>query len=99
MGNIPSTAHSLDRINNNKGYSKKNCRWATINQQARNKRTTARILYKGKYRSIRDIEEELGLNPRVMYQRIYTYGWSVKEALSTVIQAHKYLPRKRRSAK
>jgi hypothetical protein len=29
---------SIDRINNQKGYSKENCRWATLEQQAQNKR-------------------------------------------------------------
>jgi hypothetical protein len=30
----------LDRIDNNKGYYKENCRWATIKVNSRNKRTT-----------------------------------------------------------
>jgi hypothetical protein len=30
---------SLDRIDNSKGYSKENCRWATIFEQKNNMRT------------------------------------------------------------
>lgn len=54
MGVAPKDK-SLDRIDNNKGYSKSNCRWATIKEQNRNQSTTrfteetvaiARLLYK-----------------------------------------------------
>jgi hypothetical protein len=39
MGFPPTTKHTLDRKNNNEGYSKDNCRWATRTEQCLNRRT------------------------------------------------------------
>jgi hypothetical protein len=42
MGEKPSPMHTLDRIDNDKGYSKDNCRWATKLEQTENRRTRIR---------------------------------------------------------
>lgn len=47
MGSRPSKYHSIDRRENNLGYSKDNCYWATKLEQSKNRKYTVWVLYKG----------------------------------------------------
>lgn len=38
MGPKPTPGHTIDRINNSKGYSPENCRWATHTENNRNRK-------------------------------------------------------------
>lgn len=42
MGSKPSSDHTIDRIDNDKGYYKDNCRWSTQKEQCNNKRQSER---------------------------------------------------------
>lgn len=82
MGSRPSPLHSLDRIDNNRGYEPANCRWATDKEQGRNKRDTTMITIRGERRPLIEWCEVLGTNYRTAKNRLRK-GWSEEAALMT----------------
>lgn len=80
MGNKPSAAHSLDRKDNAKGYTRNNCRWATAKQQARNKSNNRRVSLNGKTQTLSEWAEELNLNYNTLKNRL-RIGFSPAQAL------------------
>lgn len=52
MGNKPEGPYSIDRRNNDLGYSPDNCFWATKMQQGKNKRNNRWLTYKGETRHL-----------------------------------------------
>lgn len=83
MGKSYFPGATIDRIDNNKGYSKGNCRWATRKEQLRNKRSVERYSFCGEKLTIPELAEIAGVKPRTMYARLKRYGWSVGEAVGT----------------
>lgn len=73
---------SLERIDNNKGYSKENCRWATSKDQAINRRNTKLFEFNNMKKTLTDWATELGVKRSTLAQRFYVYHWSIEKCLS-----------------
>lgn len=82
MGEKP-IGSTLDRRDNDLGYSKENCKWATKFEQDTNR-------YSNRYLTLDDVTQTLvewatqtGLKHNTISSRIDVLGWSVEKALTT----------------
>lgn len=81
MGFKPFSNATLDRIDNDKGYSPENCRWSTYAEQNRNKRTNVNIEYNGVTMCLEDWAKSLKISPASLNKRLKR--WTLEEALTT----------------
>lgn len=81
MGLRPGPKYTVDRRDNNLGYSPENCRWATYAEQARNRSNTRFLTYDGQTKCIADWAEVMGMSKSVLWYRIMKLKWSTEKAL------------------
>lgn len=84
MGERPTPKHSIDRKDNNKGYSPSNCRWATSVEQQNNTRRTTFLTFNGKTLSLNEWSRLLGFGRNLLWYRVVLAHWSVERALTTL---------------
>lgn len=89
MKQKPTPQHTIERINNNKGYSKQNCKWATMKEQQNNKRSNRLIKFKNKTLTLSQWAELLNMNRDALHLRLVRYKWSIKKTLTTPIKKYK----------
>lgn len=71
----------IERIDNNREYSKKNCRWATQLEQANNKTNNHFLKFKGIKKTIAEWSRELNINYNTIKSRA-NRGYSIDKILS-----------------
>ena len=77
---------TIERSDVDGNYSPENCKWITLQAQARNKRETIRVAYHGVEKPLIEWCVELGLCYDTMNDRIVNRGWSVENAFETPSQ-------------
>ncbi len=88
MGPRPGPGYSLDREDNEKGYSPDNCRWATAKTQLNNRRANHYLEYEGQSMTLTQWAEKLGMATYVLKSRIKN-GWTVARAFNEPVKSRK----------
>lgn len=87
---------TIDRINNNKGYSPCNCRWVSKKENNRNRRCVNYYDWHGEKLTLGQIAEREGFNERDVERarnRIKNYGYSVYDAFYKTNANQTYAPK------
>jgi hypothetical protein len=87
MEQPPTNKHSLNRIDNNKGYNPSNCQWATVSTQLRNTRRNVQLTINGITKVAKDWATEYGIPANTILQRIRA-GWSPEEVVE--LKPHRF---------
>lgn len=89
---------TLDRIDNDKSYSKENCRWVTMFVQNRNTSQTRNLTFQDVTLCVADWSSKLGIAYETIIDRLRR-GWSVERTLTEPVKRKRspYLPRSKRT--
>lgn len=83
MGEKPSNKYTLERKNNDLGYNKDNCVWATHHEQHRNMSSNLYIKHNNKTHCLIDWAKETSIPRTTIRQRLEVLKWPVAKALET----------------
>lgn len=77
------TGLSIDRIDNDKNYSKENCKWSDAKIQSRNRSTTRWVTLGKEKKSLAEWCEIKKINYAKVVARLNKLNWPIEKALET----------------
>lgn len=87
IGHLWKPGLSIDRKDGTQGYSKENCRWATIQEQNNNRSVNYSIDINGVTHTLRQAVDHFGVVPyKTAHARIKRLGWGPIKAASTPLR-------------
>jgi hypothetical protein len=85
MGKKPTKKHSLDRMDVNKPYETKNCRWTTNDVQQNNKRNSVKVTIDGVTKNLSEWARFSGISEQTIRAR-YRNGWDHRDMIGRPVK-------------
>lgn len=81
MGPKPSKRHTLERVNNERGYDPSNCEWRLWEPQNRNRRNTVMVEWRGMTVPLSKIAARAKIDYGNLHRRVFKLGWDLERAI------------------